>query len=680
MEKIQLDYLELKNFGIFKDVKLDFSDKSVVGILAEYANDKRRSNRSGKTLLMEAIKYLLVGTTRAKKNVNMIHHGKKVMIVKGIFSDSSGKKYTIRRGVDHKNKTVLELDWLQKVRESTEAIEDLFGINKADFELTSFFKQADINGFMDLSPSDKSKYLMRSMNIDHWKNKYDAVMEDIKLYSSRLADNEAVKKALEESLEDIDDLNIAIESTKEELDESIESYNEVKEDIKKERINLNDLKDIKNNARIKYKDYVREQEDISNIGLKISKLQKKVKKLIEENKEYQKDVIELPDRDELVTELANCKNNMAETARTIDKIKTNKNGFCPILKEECDKVEFKKSDIKTLESELLEIKRVIKEGEKSLKRYDKVDNALDDIDYNDREIKRIKKEISETKIEDTRPEIQLKINKLQDILEINSDDIEEKIEKLNDELDDISLDNREFDQKLGGLKVRKKRATEAIKKIDEVAEKNIKLKRIMGDLRFIAGMFSKNGIVANEIENAFQEIEDDCNMLLKELGHNLTLLFSPDKELSKNEPICGCGYVFEKGHRGKECPLCNNLRMKQRKDEISLKIIENGIEKDFSMDSGGGKVIISYVVRIALTMYKRRQNNFRLNMLFLDEVDSALDSHLASGIINSVTRVLVQKLGYSQILMVSHKEEIKNSVPNILRVTRFENHSEASFI
>ena len=121
------------------------------------------------------------------------------------------------------------------------------------------------------------------------------------------------------------------------------------------------------------------------------------------------------------------------------------------------------------------------------------------------------------------------------------------------------------------------------------------------------------------------------------------------------------------------------MRMKQRKDEISLKIIENGVEADFDGDSGGGKTILSYAIRIALTMLKRRQNKTRLNMLFLDEVDSALDAHLAASVIDSITKTLTKKLGYDQILLVSHKEEIKNAVPHILKVTRHPEYSVAEF-
>ncbi len=192
-------------------------------------------------------------------------------------------------------------------------------------------------------------------------------------------------------------------------------------------------------------------------------------------------------------------------------------------------------------------------------------------------------------------------------------------------------------------------------------------------------MFSKSGIPSHEVENAFQVIEDDCNMLLNELDHGINIVFSPDKELAKWEPICHCGFKFYKNYKKSCCEDCNSPREKQRKEEMSLNIIENGEEVSFDLDSGGGQLLAAFVVRIALTMYKRRQNKCKLDVLFLDEVDSALDVHNATAITNAITRVLTKRLGFAQVFMISHKPEIKHSVPHILKVTRHGTYSTVEF-
>ena len=196
-----LKTLEMTNFGIFKGThNLNFENKDIIGIMAEYVSDKTRSNRSGKSLIMEAIRYNLTGLTRAKKEAQLIHHGEKMMEVKCTYTHK-GREYTIRRGRDEKNNGVLELDWIEKSTASQEKIESLFGVYKSDFDLTNFFKQSDINGFMEKSPSEKTKFLMKWLDNEHWKEKERLAKLDRDDLKAKLMQNEAVKQALELSLE-----------------------------------------------------------------------------------------------------------------------------------------------------------------------------------------------------------------------------------------------------------------------------------------------------------------------------------------------------------------------------------------------------------------------------------------------------------------------------------------------
>ena len=134
-------------------------------------------------------------------------------------------------------------------------------------------------------------------------------------------------------------------------------------------------------------------------------------------------------------------------------------------------------------------------------------------------------------------------------------------------------------------------------------------------------MFSKYGIPSDEVDNSLGTIQDKVNMILKLSGLDLSMHFSPDKEIGGKEPVCICGHHFVKGHRG-DCPDCGMERQNKRKTEMNIKILENGKERKFKMDSGGGKTLIAFAVRIAINLIKREQGKMKLNMLFLDEVDA----------------------------------------------------------
>lgn len=676
---IKLETLEIENFGIFKDVKLDFRGKTVVGILAEYAKDPKRSNMSGKSMILEAIRYNLVGTTRYKKETKIIHYGQEVMKVICTYIDDEGKKYKITRGRDIKNNGILELDWIEKTTEAKSAISDIFGVSSDDFDITSFFKQADINGFMDKSPAEKTAYLQKAMDNDHWKDKEAMVKEDIKALTITLKENEAVKKALEESVE-------TDEALKEEVKELENSNKKLKKTIGSNTSRINLAEDefeavTKHNWKISEKvSNLKEDIDSSHYThQKMAKLKTKIKLDKKVLIGLEEEVLDLTyTLEEVVATRTKLKSRYASKVEIINS--PDNSGMCPVLNESCDRISLSDKDRKKLDKEIISLKKDI-EG---------IAAEVSEVKDNDATVLAIK---------DTTALIKSQIARYKDMKVDSVEDIEKEINRLNksklpvdqeliDELQGISEELPELqskynsnNNKIGVLNHRIEAAQKALLQINDIYDKNEKLVLKMERLKYVAMMFGNSGILADEIENAFEEIQDDINYNLKELDCGLTVSFSPDKELAKKESVCSCGFVYYKNYKKSVCEECGTERRKARKDEISLMILDgNGNEADFEGGSGGQKSIVSFAVRIALTMFKKRQNQCQLNMLFLDEVDSALDSHLAGAITDSITKVLTKKLGYDQILMVSHKDEIKESVPSVIKVTKFSDYSTAKFV
>lgn len=672
----RLDELTLHNFGIFKDEVIPLEGIEVLGILAEYANDPKRSNRSGKTLIMESIRYLLTGLNRATKTAEMIHEGEDAMWVIGKFSDENGRVYTIKRGVDHKGTGTLNVDWTEKTADGTKAIENLFGVTKDDFDLTSFFKQADINGFMDLGPAKQTEFLMKWLDNEHWKAKLKMVLDDIKMLTEKLRENNALKKALETSMEIDDDLRVTLEA----LNEANKTLTAKKAKLKENRDKLTrKIDEINRERKGAIRNCVEIKREITQTDLEVEKLaglKKKRTKLLFEKDDLASKIQPTKEADysKLVEEIAKIKADMATNANELKSLE-NAKGICPILKSPCDSIkvsaEAKKNNLKEQTALTKKLNALLADKDKH-RWNNEVSESINEIKGN---MSRVDAKIEASNLKDNRGELKAELEEETKKTLTFATKYVEKQEAVEDQVDEIEATIQSNNQSIGALESRITKAEEALSKINKVTERSEKLTSRLADLKYIAGMFGRNGIPADEIENAFQEVQDDINYILKELDCGLTVSFSPDKELNTKEPVCHCGFKYPKGYRGSTCEECNSPRLKQRKDEISLKILENGVEKNFKMDSGGGKTIVSYAVRIALSMLKRRQNKCKLDMLFLDEVDSALDSHLATGITDSITKVLTKKLGYDQIFMVSHKEEIKNAVPHILKVTRHEKHS-----
>lgn len=636
------------------------------------------------TTILEAIGYNLTGLSRTKDEQKLIHHGQKEMWVIGVYTDGD-RDYTIKRGRDHKGKGILEVDWIQKVSECQEEIEKIFGITPKDFHLTSFFKQADTEGFMKMKPSEKASFLMQWLDNEHWREKEARANEDRKVVKEKLRDNENLKKALEASLE---------------IDESLES---IKAELERDNKQLS-----------KQKDHLSEQlgavnADIRNLNEKRDEVSAKMKQLQNEKVRTEQALDEYDDDTDAYNQ---CKKKFSDLKKQIEAldlsispkdineqidilkakkseitniIKTSKehsSAVCPILKQSCDRLKFDPKELERLQTELVQVEADLKSYTQKAQNHLDSKNLNHQMEIQKERAQRIKERLTKKpELEKRLAEIVEKLPELSDaIASLNLTDLQTRREAIKHELDNTTRRIKSNSDQILAHEIRISEAKKAKEKIDKVVESNIELQKKLTLLNYTCFMFSKNGIPALEIENSFQEIEDNINWILDEILTGVSVSFSPDKALKSLEAVCSCGFQFPKGFRGATCPDCDTPRQKQRKEEITFKVLENGIEQDFEMDSGGGKQIISYAVRIALTMLKRGQRKCNLNMLFLDEVDSALDPYLASQVIGSITNFLTKKLGYQQVVLVSHKEQIKSSVPYIIKATKHDTYSTARFM
>lgn len=678
-----LKSLEIHNFLIYKDEFIDCEGKDLIGILAEYVKNKKRSNRGGKSSIPEAIRYLLINRTRYKKNVDAIHYGMQEMFIQGIFEED-GKEYRIKRGINHKSDSVLELNWIDKTSDAEKEIRRLFGVSKDDFDLTLFFKQSDINGFMDLEPSEKSEKLMKWLDNEHWTAKEEAVKLNVKRLSEKVKENDTVIRTLETGLENISDVELALnvlKNKKDKLEESKMSLFKKCESLKKD-LTIEE----KNKSRVfgKYRLLKEANENLKN-KLSKSDVFSKIEK-VEINIAINKKKLKRLDEQLFVkskNEKIILEKKISELGDYILKMSNTNNGLCPILKESCSLIKIDKKQLLGLKKELgirkekyAKLLETIRLNDPTIvkERINVLNGILVGLQKNVVNPKEIKKEIALNEKEISSCTISTnKIGKRIDNINEELLPIEEKLEKVTDDLNEANI---EISNKENIIK----RFNESSKKIKIIKKENELLRRDLEDERVLLVMFSKQGIPASEIENAFQDIEDTINYLLTDIEPSLSVGFSPDKELSKKAVSCNCGFIFPKGYRKNDCEKCGTQRTNQRKDEMSLKVYDNGVEAKFEGDSGGGKTLISFCVRVAISILKRTQNKCRLDIMFLDELDSSLDDHFAQSILNKISRTLMDKLKIKQVFMISHNPEIKSTVPHVLMVTRFKDYAKAKFL
>jgi len=672
---MQIKRLKMTNFMRIKNAELDdLHTKGVMGILAKGIDDDKRSNYLGKTSTLEASRYALTGKSRASKAAQLIHFGEDQMQVELDLIDDEGVIYPIRRGVDSKGKGLLEVGFGDKKREGQQIINDLLGIDEKDFDLTFFFQQADINGFMSLGSAEQKKMMMKWQKNDHWQEKEKAVNEDIKKYKEKIKEEEIILRNLELNIGNVTDIESNIFLIKEDLDNK-------QNDLKRCKAKLEEFSNKSSVSESEYNRLLKRSSSLSDsIDKHVTYLNKvestyvKMDNLQDELANSNMGIIDkrIEDSFELCNKLQNEGVNLESK---ISKIKNAGSGLCPILDESCDRLKLSKEQIDKMDTDLAAIKdkklsaslvlHELKEEKKSysgmLDEFKKLELFVSKEETTIELKKSLTSELEEisVSIENYDPDFHQNKSKITDL----ADNLEYEISDLKDELSILNHKFGEYEKNE--------------EKIEELRSSLIKRNTILSDLQYVSFTFGKNGIPSLEIENSFQEIEEEINYILEEIDETLSIECKPDRELKSWEELClSCGTKFEKNTKKHVCKKCGTPRRKKRKDELQLNIVQSDNEMSFEMCSGGLKTITSLCVRTALTMLLKRQNGTNLNVLFLDEIDSALDESNKEKIKKIVSQVFIKKLGFKQIFWISHDKTISDSVPHTILVKGYEDHSE----
>jgi ABC-type glutathione transport system ATPase component len=191
-------------------------------------------------------------------------------------------------------------------------------------------------------------------------------------------------------------------------------------------------------------------------------------------------------------------------------------------------------------------------------------------------------------------------------------------------------------------------------------------------------MFSKNGIPSLIIEESLQVVQDETNIILEKLGATIRIEFTNFKQLKSWEDRClVCGRLFKS--REMECPECNSKRQKKTKDELILKIYEGDKETNFEQDSGGGKVLISVAIRLALMRLLIRKSNSKIKFVVLDEIFGMLDQVYRKSMLELIRDFVIKELNIDQVFIISHTE-ISDYIDDIILITRHDKYSTFSWL
>lgn len=685
--------LYIQNFQVIRRAELTFSpDHKVIGVVARYDDPSHegRSNRGGKSTFVDAIEYLLYGVGRKRSHKDLINRAARdageSMVVRGtlVFNDDS--EVTVTRIRDNDGSPSVEVTGREGLKWAAvnEYMEELIGFTHDENRNTAYFSQGQIHKFMESEPRDKRKLLLTWLNQERWEVRRKYAKDEADKHSRKVEALDTALKSLPEMEDDPERLEDLLADTKDEMEE-LQGYREHLEgDLKNLAAELRDAREA-----------VRLEAERKRLNAQASRLEEQLeaatvaaKRAAEIAEALEAARAAWATESETLTagvdeakERAAEARQLAATARKRACAIRDTGGVCPVLDEGCDRVGDSERDDQegramvaatkaaTLEAEVKTAAGVLVEARgrytvkvnKLTEERDALGNT--DVDYYQGELDRI--------------DAELETLNGKAISEARSvDEIQANIEEQRGVLDRTV-------EELGSWRQKAKGYEDEIRRAKEYAERKSKLEQ---DLTFRKGMtaawsycaymFGNRGIPAEHIKAAFESLEADVNYILDRLNSGLTVEFKPYREGKAKEKYClVCGAEFQS--RQRKCGECGEERQNKLVEQLVLTIhdtMENQVS-DFELDSGGGKVLISFAVRLALLFLKVRANRGEVPPIILDEVVGMLDPVNRQAIINIVVNILTQEYGVRQIFWISHNEEILDLLENALCVTRFSDHS-----
>jgi DNA repair exonuclease SbcCD ATPase subunit len=707
---MKIKRLEIYNYGPFKGenvIEFPDNDFSIYFIQGTYDGDPAKSNRAGKSSFVECIRYLLFGDVRAKKEINLIHTGQDKMYIKGIVN-LKGIDVTITRGRTSENKPIFDIEGTKEILKSAKEkeLQDLLGYTCEDFVATNCIKQGDISGFMLLGPAERKKVILGWFNLEKWKTyeekakaRYNSLGKEIETLNTSRSTLEVQLHQI--SIADLSLLKGAIESTQKSLDEVNNQIADKKAELK----NYSNLEDTKQKLQGLQSQFNFTEVQLQTTYGKVSLLTSDIKtaqnnintsndleKTLGDSNEISKKLEELQGiKQPLQSEVAVVDSQIGDKQR-LHKTLCSFSGVCPIDSKTCDKGKRIPDYATQIENEIKALQAQKIENTEKLVRLNNVhgqfQQLLNNIALDKNRIAQLRR-VDPTLLEDS----MASAKELLDNLLKTKEDITKQIEELSGKVKEdqygvirsqlSALENErnirlhKYNESVSALARAEQDITNSDALKAQIIQKQTKLIELQEEyyrMMYVCSLLNKDGIPSLLIENSISEVEDFANVILDSISPGFKLEFTTFKELTSKETHCTvCGNPF-----GSEA-ICQKCRYGRRsnkiKEEIDLKVMTSSLQElEFELDSGGGQVLISLALRLALS--KLLSKNFNSNgILILDEVFGSLDEPNR----NLVSRLLFNRMkdimNVSQVFVITHCS-LNESSYNRIMIKRFDGFSK----
>jgi len=690
-----LKTLTLKNYRKFKNELIEFPD-GVTGVLG--------LNGVGKSTIFEALAWVLYGSVAARTSADQIKREGAQSIdpcrieLDFVFENDN---YRIVREMTGKNLIASATATVNGKIAATGAevvskyIQKKLGMDFKSFFTSIFAKQKELNALSSMNASERRPLILKMLGIDSLdevikeiksdkrnkvalieklnqdlsnelgEDKIDIYIEKIKNLEKQKKENEEIIKKSKEKLKSLIEEQKVFENICKGAKSDFEKINKKKETlVEKKTLFENKIKlfdEIKNlNIKIKdRKNTISQQkkklEIYTNIEIDIKSLEKRLKDInlkIEENirqieqkntliKKIKEDISELDSKKEKIEKIGpeakcpTCERVLADQYKTL------------ITKFDRD-ISEKKKEIIVFEKEI----RLLKESKEIFLREEQALQKKNNyLNSKIREKERIKTTIENLLNEISKEKIEL----------------DNKQKKLKD-LEKIEFDVKEYENIIVKSVKLYKKYQEALKSLDnkkdELNSFIIETERKESDKKLISQKIDNLKEKKSELEKYKEKIKNEriivnhLNLLSEVMSNFRTHL------ISRIRPTLSyyASDFFESLTDGK-------YRELELDENYNLLIYDEGTAYSIERFSGGEEDLANLCIRLAISEVITERAGGVFNFIILDEIFGSQDMFRRQNIMKAL-RNLSSK--FRQIFLITHIEDVKNDMENIIYVDEKE--------
>lgn len=653
-KSVAMVQLHMENFMSYKKATLDLTKfGGLVLIEGENKDDpSATSNGSGKSLIPEAIKWVLFGSTaRGVRGDSVVNTtaGKDCMVrIEMMVEDEIIEVTRHRKHKKYGNELMLRklggdsiVDMRGKSdKETQEILEREIGTDENCFDNTVFFGHSFTKSFAALTDKNQKQILENTLGIEYFTDLFEKARELRTLESQKYSDIE-VKKTWQEKR--ITDAESQISSSM----ETLQSF----EKIKEEKISdLCEKLEEKADYLEKISDFKNEEDKLSKLVDRVQVYREALEDCKEKNSVYTEEIEQVreglrnvqKEEMELEYEQRQEMNSLEIKARRLSELESAiENSICPSCKQNLANTKDLEAEESSLCKELIKLEEVVcqlttkietaKTGrvqiEETLQTLDKNIVDLDPFRIN-LENEREEKDCQEKKIEEIRRAVTYTKREI--------DDIQKSIAKLESEENPAEKQLKSAEDNLKSLRKEQK------KLLRDCAEtvKKFKLCKFW-EYAFSDKGSSEQSPIKSYLLDSVVPVLDEISKVYSEIltDGSLEVRFNTVKELKSGE-----------------------LR-----DNFNVVVNNSYGAQEYLGDSGGEKRKVDLIIMFALHALARIRSGSRFDILFLDEILDSLDYEGCERVMYLLKEMEKE---IKTIFVITHNQQLKTKFSSSLTVRK----------